>query len=217
MGVNYYKEHRVHFIRQVSKTTYVLRFDRHGINFIPGQHILLGVDEMSMREYSVYSSVDEDFFEVLIKEIPDGLVSKQLHKLKKGDPLFFETPVGFFRINQAETDRNFLFVASGTGISPFHSIVKSYPFLNYILLHGIPDLSESYDPQDYLPERLVRCTSKSNEGEYIGRVTGWLSENNIDKDTMVYLCGNSNMIMDARDILLSKKFPPENIHTEVYF
>lgn len=217
MTLNYSKIHKTHFIRQLSSSAYIVRFDRHGKNFIPGQHILLGIDEASMREYSVYSAVNEDFFEVLIREVPDGLVSKQLHRLEPGEQVLVENPVGFFRINKSDLDREFLFIATGTGISPFHSMVKSYPALNYRLLHGIPNLAESYEPEDYEPERLIRCTSKSEKGEYAGRVTGWLQENQVNKDTLVFLCGNSDMILDARDILLEKGFPPENINTEVYF
>jgi len=217
MAYNSNKIYKTHFIRQVSDTVYVVRFDKHNISFFPGQHILLGIDEKNMREYSVYSGLNEDFFEVLIKEVSDGSVSKQLHKLEPNDPVLLENPVGFFRINKSDIDKEFLFIASGTGISPFHSMIKSYPELNYRLLHGIPYLSESYDADDYAPDKLIRCTSKTQEGEFSGRVTDWLRLNHVNNNTLVFLCGNSNMILEAREILLSSGFPVENINTEVYF
>jgi len=217
MSNQYQKLYQVHFIRQLSDSVFVLRFDRHEMNFVPGQHILLGLDEKSMREYSVYSASFEPFFEVLIKEVADGSVSKQLHRLNEGDSVLIENPVGFFRINKSDIEKKFLFIASGTGISPFHSMIKSYPELDYLLLHGIPNISESYDPDDYSTEKLIRCTSKTKEGEFNGRVTDWLEIHDVDKDTLVFLCGNSLMILDAHEILLSKGFPAENINTEVYF
>jgi len=217
MGFNTNKVYKVHFLRQINESVFVIRFDRHGMNFIPGQHILIGLDEKSMREYSVYSAVQDDFLEVLVKAVPDGSVSKRLKMLDKGDMILVESAVGFFRIRHNELDKKYLFIASGTGISPFHSMVKSYPELNYLLLHGIPHIGESYDANEYEPGRLIRCTSKSDKGEFNGRVTQWLEENNVDDDLQVFLCGNSNMILDARDILLKKNFPAENINTEVYF
>ncbi|NJM14595.1 MAG: hypothetical protein HC896_03735 [Bacteroidales bacterium] len=42
-----------------------------------------------------------------------------------------------------------MFLATGTGISPFHSIVNSLPGLNYKLLHGVRYINEGYDKADY--------------------------------------------------------------------
>jgi ferredoxin/flavodoxin---NADP+ reductase len=207
-------------IRDLTPTAYVLRFDRNGIPFRAGQHILLGRNnEIETREYSVYSAEQDDFFEVLIREVKDGLVSKQLRRVKPGEPLHFENPVGYFVLKDEEIyTRKYLFIASGTGIGPFHSFVKSYPGLDYKLLHGIRYGYEAFDRDDYDRNRLVRCTSRDRKGDFHGRVTRYLTKHPVDdKDTICFFCGNVEMIHEAYDIMLKQGIPSQNLFAEVYF
>lgn len=210
----------VQAIRELTPSTYVLRFDRNRIPFRSGQHILLGKkDDIQAREYSIYSAEQDDYFEVLIKEVRDGMVSKQLRHVKPGESLNFENPVGYFVLQDEDIKkRQFLFIASGTGIAPFHSFVKSYPGLDYRLLHGVRYANEAYEKETYDKERLVLCTSRDTKGDYKGRVTDYLKANPIaDKDTLCYFCGNCEMIHEAYDILLNQGVPSENLFAEVYF
>ena len=210
---------KVQNIRELTPTAYVLRFDREDIPFRAGQHILLGLeDDIQAREYSIYSGENEDFFEVLIKEVKEGIVSKKLKRLKPGATVKFENPVGYFVLRDEDiANRKFLFVASGTGIAPFHSFVKTYKGMDYQLLHGVRDISEAYDRTDYDPERHVMCTSRDTRGDFHGRVTEYLKTHETDPSALVYLCGNCEMIHEAYDILLSQGVPSENLHAEVYF
>lgn len=211
---------KVRSIRELTPSTYVLRFDRNNIPFRAGQHILLGKkDDIQAREYSIYSAEQEDYFEVLIKEVKEGQVSRQLKNVKPGEPLNFENPVGYFILRNIDIKTSqFLFIASGTGISPFHSFVKSYPRLDYKIIHGVRYASEAYDKETYDKDRLVVCTSRDDMGDYHGRVTDYLRENPIeDKDTLCYFCGNCEMIHEAYDILLKQGVPSENLFAEVYF
>ena len=213
------KELKVQHIRELTPSAYVIRFDREGIPFRAGQHILLGTpDDIQAREYSIYSGESEDFFEVLIREVEDGIVSKKLKRTKKGDKVKFENPVGYFILEDEEVKaKKFLFVASGTGIAPFHSFVKTYKDLDYKILHGVRYSREAYDREDYDPARHVLCATRDNKGDFHGRVTDYLRSNMIDPDTQVYLCGNCEMIHEAYDILLQQGIPSENLHAEVYF
>ncbi|MFC2114820.1 ferredoxin--NADP reductase [Bacteroidota bacterium] len=212
------KPYKVHHIRELTDSAFVLRFDRHGMNFIAGQHILVGrADHSDLREYSVYSGEKDDYLEILVKEVKKGSVSRQLKKLQPGQEVEVESAVGFFRINVAERDKKLLFIASGTGIAPFHSFVRSYPNLDYTLLHGIRHVNESYESDSYEPHRYISCVSKDEKGKYQGHVTDYLRENPVDKDLLVYLCGNSDMILDCKDILEEQGIPNEHIFTEVYF
>jgi ferredoxin--NADP+ reductase/benzoate/toluate 1,2-dioxygenase reductase subunit len=207
-------------VRDLNPSTYVLRFERNGMPFKAGQHILLGVeDDIQSREYSIYSGENDDFFEVLIKEVKEGKVSRQLRNVKKGEVLNFENPVGYFVIRDEDvSSKKFLFIASGTGIAPFHSFVKTYPSMDYKLLHGVRHTSEAYDRIDYPASRYILCTSKDQNGNFHGRVTDWLKNNPVeDKDTLCFLCGNCEMIHDAYDILQSQGIPSENLFAEVYF
>jgi ferredoxin--NADP+ reductase/benzoate/toluate 1,2-dioxygenase reductase subunit len=207
-------------VRELTPSAYVMRFERNGIPFRAGQHILLGKkDDIQAREYSIYSAEQDDYFEVLIKEVTEGLVSRQLKKLKPGDPLNFENPVGYFILRPDDIPgKKFLFIASGSGIAPFHSFVRSYPGLDYRLLHGVRYSSEAYERGDYSPERHTLCVTRDNDGDFKGRVTDYLRKYPVeDKDTLCYFCGNCEMIHEAYDILLKQGIPSDNLFAEVYF
>lgn len=211
---------KVRNIRELTPSAYVLQFDRLKTPFRAGQHILLGKKgDIQAREYSIYSAEQDDFFEVLIKEVQEGLVSKQLKQMKPGEPVNFENPVGYFTLKDEDIQTGkFLFIASGTGIAPFHSFVRSYPGLDYKLLHGIRYADESYEKDHYDKNRLVLCTSRDKKGDFHGRVTDYLKANPVeDKNTLCYFCGNCEMIHEAYDIMLKQGVPSENLFAEVYF
>lgn len=211
--------HELISIRHLTNSAYILRMSRRGLNFRAGQHILLGKSgSIHNREYSVYSGEHQDYFEVLVKEVDDGLVSKQLKKSKAGELMQIEGPLGFFTIDPALIDQGkFLFVATGTGIAPFHSFVHSYPGLNYTLLHGVRRAEEAYEKDSYQQERHILCTSGEKKGDFHGRVTAYLEKNPVSPDTHCFLCGNFEMIHQVFDILEKQGIPPENVHAEVYF
>jgi ferredoxin--NADP+ reductase/benzoate/toluate 1,2-dioxygenase reductase subunit len=211
--------YKVHEIRNLTDSTYVLRFDRNKMDFTPGQHITLGLPgDSQLREYSIYSPNTVDYLEVIIREVEEGLVSKKLRKLKKGDIVNVEGPFGFFTLDSnVKQSGKFLFIATGTGIAPFHSIAKSFKNLNYTILHGIRTFEETYESNEYEKQRYISCTSRDNKGDFNGRVTDYLSKNHVDSDTIIYLCGNYEMIHAVYDILTTKGISPDNIRTEVYF
>lgn len=212
------KIYRLQQIRQLTPDTYVMRFDRNDMPFRAGQHITLGIPgDNQVREYSVYSTGQDTSFEVLIKEVETGSVSRQLRKLIPGELLEVDGPFGYFTLDESKLDREYLFIGTGTGISPFHSIVGSYPNLNYTLLHGVRYGADAYEKEFYARDRYVLCTSRDEEGDFKGRVTDYLSQHEPNSDTLVYLCGNCDMIYDVYDLLTSRGFPSSNIKTEVYF
>jgi len=170
------------------------------------------------REYSVYSGENDDFLEVLVREIEGGKVSGRLKKLKPGTEIEVEGPFGFFKFNPEKfASQKFLFVATGTGISPFHSFVRTFPELDYRLVHGVRYKEEAYEHTDYQKERVVLCLSGDETGDFNGRVTDYLFTKKIDLETNCFLCGNSEMIYEAFDILTGKGIPVSNIYSEVYF
>lgn len=211
--------HRVQSVRRISKTAYVLRVDRKGLTFDPGQYINVGPHgSIAMREYSVYSGVDENFLEILVKEVEGGVVSQALGRLRPGDPVALEGPFGFFVIEPEQREHGkFLFIATGTGISPFHCFAKSYAGLDYRVLHGVRTKSELYDREVFDPKRFLTCISREEGGDYHGRVTDYLRENPVDPESLCYLCGNCDMIYEAFDILRGQGVASEHLFAEVYF
>ena len=110
-----------------------------------------------------------------------------------------------------------LFIATGSGIAPFHSILHSEPSLDYTLLHGVRHLHERYEHEGYDPQRYIACVTRDAGGDFQGRVTDWLAQHDLPPDARYYLCGNSDMIYQAFDILQEQGIPRTHLHTEVYF
>jgi ferredoxin--NADP+ reductase/benzoate/toluate 1,2-dioxygenase reductase subunit len=212
------KVYRLQHKRNLTSSAYILRFDRNGMDFSAGNHITLGLPgNNQVREYSIYSTEQDESLEVLIKAVDEGLVSNQLHQLVPGSLLDVDGPFGSFTLDPEHLGRKFLFVATGTGISPFHSMAGSYPGLDFLLLHGVRTREEAYEKEWFAPERYILCTSRDASGDFHGRVTGYLRDNLPDMYTLVYLCGNCDMIYEVYDLLTSRGFPAGNIKTEVYF
>lgn len=221
--------HLVHDIRMLSESAFVLRFDRGGLDFVPGQYISVGLQsEVEMREYSVYSSPDDDFLEILVKEVTGGSVSRKLRRTEPGVRLSVDGPFGFFTMNrEIRESGKLVFIATGTGISPFHCFARAYPELTYTMLHGVRTVEELYEHTAFPADRVTACISRSDPGEARGRspgtqivggrVTDYLRSNAIDPDSFFYLCGNCDMIYEAFDVLKSKGAQPEHLYAEVYF
>lgn len=205
-------------LRWLNESTYVLRFTRQNFSFSPGQYVNIGLEHgIDMREYSIYSSPTENYLEILVKEIPQGYLSPRLHALRQGDALKVDGPFGFFLIPDDWREREFFFVATGTGISPFHCFANTYPDMNYQLIHGIRTMKDASNYEVFHPSRLRICTSQSREGEYHGRVTHYLREHPLNKDGVYYLCGNCDMIYEVYDILQEQEIDSTQIFAEVYF
>ena len=215
------KKERVHRILQVRRLTdaaSVIRIERGCIDFEPGQYLRIGMNNSrELRDYSIYSGRNENnYLEVLVRRVGSGMVSKQICDLSPGAPLTIQGPLGVFCLPENVQEDPLLFVATGTGISPFHSMITSHPTLNYRLLHGTSRLDEAYESGIY-GSNYFHCVSRENGGPFKGRVTDYLKTLSIAPETHVFLCGNCDMIYDAFDLLREKKTPSSHIHTEVYF
>ncbi len=210
--------HTVISVRHLTRNTFVLRFEKGSFEFISGQYLVLGIiGSLHRREYSIYSGQAEPFLEVLIKEVEEGDVSKRLKQCKPGEALEVEGPFGYFTPEAAKLAKKFVFIASGTGISPFHSLVKTHATLDYKILHGVKFGEESFDGDAYEKGRYIQCTSREPIGDFHGRVTDYIKAHPVDVNAEYYLCGNSNMIFDVFDLLKLQGVPYDQIHTEVYF
>jgi len=203
----------------LTKATYIIRFSKNKMQFKPGQHLVAGlINTKDSREYSIYSGLNDSFLEILVREVEEGVVSKKLRRLTKGDTLEINGPYGFFMYNIFNPGKKkVLFIASGTGIAPFRSFARSFPDADYQVIHGIRDNTEAYGKKDFRPGTYTSCTSRNSSGDFSGRVTDYLNVNEIENDRMIYLCGNSNMILESVEILESKGISDNQIFTEVYF
>ena len=216
MDESFYK---IEEIRELTGHAFSLKLPKARFKFKAGQHISLGiVGGNQSREYSIYSGENDENLEVLVKEVENGYFTPQLRRLKVGRMVEVHGPFGKFGMEpDVAKSGKFVFIASGTGIAPFRSIIRTYPNIDYRLIHGVRYAEEAYDSHEYDSKRYTLCTSRENKGAYHGRLTGYLRTCNFVPETHFDLCGNSNMIFDALEILKDKGFDRDQIHCEVYF
>lgn len=205
-------------IRHLTQSTYILRLARNGFKFIPGQCVNIGlVGSAINREYSTYSGIKDKNLEFLIRKVIGGTVSLGLCKLTPGAQVTLDGAYGKFIIKNPHKRAKYMYIGSGTGIAPFHSFVKSYPKIDYSLLHGIRYDFEQYDRHDYGKGRYIACVSRGKGGDFSGRVTDYLKKIQLAATTFYYLCGNRSMINDVYDILRERGVNGSQIFTEVFF
>ena len=209
-----------------SQGTFLLEIQRpSGFSFRCGQHVTLGLANWGInREYSIYSGENESQLTFLIKVIDNGILSKGLFELKSGDPLELTGPFGEFSIDAA-LPSPVTFFATGTGIAPFHSFIQSRPELDYHLVWGVRHLAEAVGHEEYggrvtlclSGEPLPQVAGEAGCAFFSGRITQWLEEHSLQKNSSSFLCGNRNMINEVYNLLRSKQLSSDQIKTEVFF
>lgn len=207
--------HKVLDVIPLSEHTFVLEIERAGVEFKAGQCMNIGVPKTGInREYSSYSGESEPTLKFLIREVGGGQVTPRLRQLRPGDEVELDGAYGDFVIPSVGK-QSFTFIASGTGIAPFHSFVKSIPDLEYRIIHGVRSGREDYDRSDY--KDYVCCSSRDELGDYSGRVTDYISDDTVDFSSKFYLCGNRNMICEVYDKLRQHGVGGDQIITETFF
>lgn len=204
-------------LEQLSYDSYLLSFERN-FDFSAGQvlGIALNPDD-EPRLYSIASGEKDADIEILFNVKPEGELTPKLSGLKSGDTIYITLPFGAFRDNGKPA----FYIATGTGIAPFRSFVRSHKNHEITLIHGsrIPEnfyFSNEFSEVDI---RYIQCLSKSEKTNvFNGRVTDYLkSLENLPSDHDYYLCGNAEMVIECRDYLLEQNIPFGNIIAEIYF
>jgi len=198
-----------------TKNTFKLSLERNDIKFKSGQCFSLGIPSLGInREYSIYSGETDSSLEFLIRIVDGGIISNALSKLQVGDLVEINGPFGDFTIKEKNLHKTHLFVASGTGIAPFRSFVRSFPELNYKILHGVRFENELYDKDNY--DDHIACISQPEDSKKGLRVTDQLNKFDIEFD-VIYICGNQHVIYDAQEIIYNKYSQTPLIYTESFF
>jgi ferredoxin-NADP reductase len=211
-------KHYVQALRRLDPSSFVLRIDRADLEFKAGQCISLGLWNAGVnREYSLYSGEREPYLEVLVKLVSGGTVSQRLSQLQARDPVYVAGPYSDFVLPKDVAGQRFVFIATGTGIAPFHAFAQSRPELDYTIIHGVRDLAHCYDRDAYARGRYLPCVSRERGDAFHGRVTDYLRERPLQAGVHVYLCGNHVMIEDVFELLRKQEVASDNIHAEVFF
>jgi len=209
----------VHANRSLGPDAFILTFERRQEAIRAGRHVGVGLPGSETRPYSLFSGEGDPFLEILVRRVGGGLVSPQLAVLQAGDQVKVEAPQGRFTLALSQPGEKVLFLATGTGIAPFRSFIRSRPGLDYTLVHGVRDPRDDFGAGFADQGRRVLCVSGSPvpPGAFAGRITSWLDGIDPKVYDRVYLCGNARMILEALPKLVDGGLDEERIHTETYF
>ncbi|MFT5121742.1 MAG: ferredoxin--NADP+ reductase [Kiritimatiellia bacterium] len=200
---------------------YELRLDRQQIAFTPGDcFALFAEDQEASRPYSVASGADDPFLAFIIRRMPGGEVSDFLAGLQPGDLVKVSPPFGWFRPGQANPGTPFVFIATGTGISPFMCHFRSRPDHPPVsLLYGVREVADAVE-LDWLQRACdvkLAVSREQGNGHHHGRVTDLLPGIALLPQTQFYLCGLDAMIDDATVWLEGQGVELSRIHRECFF
>jgi CDP-4-dehydro-6-deoxyglucose reductase len=200
------------------------------MRFLPGQHLDILLPEGARRSFSMASLPGGDEVVLHVRRIPGGRFTEgRLGKLKAGDSLRIELPLGAFRYH-AEDDRPILMVATGTGLAPLRSMLEAMlddalrpPVALYWGNRGAADL--------YAHEELVDWSGRHAEFAYVpvlsragpewngrrGRVQQAVAEDLPDlSEQSIYLCGSASMVADARAAFIARGADERFVYTDSF-
>ena len=204
--------------QEIAPGVFILRFERSH-DFLAGQVVGITTDKsIPARLYSVCSGAEDIYLEVLFNVKEDGILTPLLAQLNVGDLVSVSKPFGAF----LGDDKPAWWIASGTGVAPYRAMLRSGLGSNKMLIHGGRTADSFYFSEELsasLGDKYIRCCSQEeNEAFYNGRLTNWLREQNeIPKNQNYYLCGSAEMVVEVRDILISKGVAIDQLMSEIYF
>ncbi len=237
-------------------------------DFIPGQFIKLGLPRaasdlpdargplrerntprMVRRAYSIASSPRQrHYLEFLVVRVSTGKLTPRLWEIAPGGRLWVEDKTsGQFTLESIPPGKDVVMVATGTGIAPFVSMVRTChdapPWRRVIVINGVryaPDLAYRRELETLArtDPRLHYIPVVSREPEGItwtgcrGRVQQVLDPATyaaltggalVPDSCHVMLCGNPEMIVSVQQLLEARGFQahsttrPGNLHFERYW
>ena len=205
--------------------TYVLTIKTEKVfKFKPGQFLHLALDEYDpsaawpdSRCFSMQTPGGEK--ELKITYATKGKFTKRMkEELQIGKKIWLKLPYGeIFSTNHNKN--NCVFIAGGTGITPFLSLFNDQMFKEYenpYLYLGVR--SSSYDLYQDEINKSYKINSSFKHLIVNQETDGILNIENIfkthDSDSTYFISGPPVMIKTFKDFLLSNKVNPENIRTD---
>jgi len=205
--------------------------DGETLEFTPGQFVSFTADiggKKITRAYSLASAPDRtNRFELCLNLAPGGQFSQRLFAMRPGETVEMRPPLGMFTLRQPPRDS--VFIATGTGIAPFRSMLRAY--LNpaapqFTLLYGVRYEAhlmyrrEFEDLAARFPQFRFWPTISRPDPGWTGR-RGHIQEHLEEAlgertDLDVYLCGLKAMVDDVRAILKAGGFDRKQIFYEKY-
>jgi len=222
-----------------------VKMDGEATPFEPGQYMTTGVvtdGKMLQRPYSVASPpsvANTEGYEFFVRHVPIIRFTTALWRLEVGHRLRMIGPKGRFML-EPDDERTHVYVSTGTGIAPFVSMLRETvgagDVRRTILLNGCSfadelgyrDEIEAWvgDPAyrlRYVPT-ISRPADPRNAGweGHTGRAEQIIGdvcrEHGLRPErTVVYICGNPEMILNVEAALMHRGFPEFHVKKELYW
>ena len=218
--------------RQWNERLFSLQFNAPLGDFRAGQFVRVAREidgDLVARPYSLVNSPGDEYLEIYFNVVPEGPLTPRLAQLEAGDRILVgNKPSGYLTIEEVPDVSHLWQFATGTGVGPFLSILKSdaawVRFEKIVLCYSVRSADELaymetiHKIQQAYPEKFcfIPCVTRQVlEGALTTRITdaiesGALVERSgidLDSDAShVMLCGSSSMISDVRELLESRGF-----------
>lgn len=216
-------EGRVIENRHWTDTLFSLRVESPRLRFEAGQFVRIALDiggERIARPFSFVNAPEDPVMEFYGVIVPEGPLSPGLARLRAGDALHVaDNPSGFLVLSEVPAAEDLWLVATGTGIAPFLSILRTAtPWERYrrvILVHGVRHANELVY-QDMLGEIaraqgnrlvLIKTTTREKSPNALhGRIPTVLEDGRLEaaagapiapERSQFMLCGNPGMLKDV--------------------
>ena len=209
--------------KQWTDRLYSLQVDAALAPFEAGQFgkLALIIDGQEVaRPYSFVNAPEEQPHEFYYIAVPEGPLTSRLVALQAGDSILLApNPAGFLVLSEVPDAQNLWLIATGTGIGPFLSILKTAApwarFRDIVLVHAVRYGTElSYRDQiarlqEEHPTQLRVLNFVSREtlsGALQGRVPAAIEGGVLEAkagvvlsttSSQVMLCGNPDMVRDT--------------------
>jgi len=202
---------------EISTGVHVISF-RRDFKFEPGHVVKIAIDSMHPpRIYSICSGNTEPEVRILFNIKDEGFLTPKLSSMIPGEEILVSEPYGSFTASAGKA----WWIATGTGIAPFNSMIKSGISTGITLIHGVRHINQFYfedDVEEALGENYVRCCSQDSAcNVFHGRVTDYLKQLPNFPHVKYYICGQALMVVEVRDLLIERGIRFENIIAEIYF
>lgn len=205
-------------VEEIAKDVFMVSIPRTE-SFRAGQMLAVALKSTNQpRLYSIASGENDEHYRILFNVQAEGYLTPRLAKIKPGDSLFVSKPFGsFYGTKEADW-----WIAAGTGIAPFISMMETGLAENKTLIHGGRTLASFYKAEAFsslLGNHYIRCSSlEKAEGIFQGRLTSYLKKlHSLSKERNYYVCGSSEFVVDVRDVLIDKGIAYDHIIAEIYF
>jgi ferredoxin--NADP+ reductase len=196
---------------------HLVAFDRP-FDFLPGQHVGLALDPgVEPRLYSLAGGPDEAAMEILFDVHPGGALTPGLAEVRPGGAVWTTHPAGTFAGHPGPG----LWVAGGTGIAPFVSMLRAGLGSGKTVIHGARSVAAFHAAAEF--DRTAgldyrRCSSRAEgPGIAAARIPDLIARLEPLPDGLCLLCGPPEMVVAAREALFARGIPADRVRAEVYF